>query len=273
MYMKKIIFASLLSLSALFVGCDEGANEGRFEPSTKTGWVQFETSQPTIIGSGCQDGVTIPVVLNVPVNDDGTIVYYSISDIAGGLSSQIIHTGSMLIPAGTREGQIVLDFADDIAVTGEFLVTLNATSKAGVSVGLSDNSKPVTHAVKISDRDTMLGLYDVVEDGQWEYQVEIVAGDAENELIIKGLYEVSPDTETRVFLDSSNGTVTFPPFIDNFLFTSSNPAQGDIYVAGEPTGANTFDSCTGSMDISFRLRFGANQANQTPVINAVLTRA
>ena len=271
--MKKIFLGSLLSLSFLFVGCDEGANEGRFEPSPKTGWVQFETQGTTSVAAG-DDLVTIPVILNVPVNTDGILVNYTITDVEGNLSSQVTSEGTVLIPAGTREGEIAVNLSPSIATCGNMVVTLQATNNAGVSVGLSDNSKPVTHNINvIGNRDMMLGTYNVVEDGQWEYQVEVLAGDAPNEIIVKGLYEVSPDTETRLLLNFSNATVQYPPLLQNLLFTSSNPAQGNVYVAGEAVaGSNVFDSCTGVIDISFRLRFGANQANQTAVINAVMTR-
>lgn len=271
--MKKIFLASLLSVSFLFVGCDEGANDGRFEPSPETGWVQFENQGTTSVAAG-DELVTIPVVLQVPVNKDGILVNYSISDVEGNLSSQVTSEGTVLIPAGSREGEIVVNLSPSIAACGNLLVTLEATNNAGVSVGLSDNSKPVTHNINIiGNRDMMLGTYDVLEDGTYNYQVEIVAGDAPNEIIVKGLYEISPDTETRLFLNSATGKVEYPPLLENLLFTSTNPAQGNVYVAGEAvSGSNVFDSCNNTLDISFRLRFGPTQNNQTAVINAVMTR-
>lgn len=264
--MKKIIFASLLSLSFLFLGCDEGANDGRFEPNSRSGWVQFN-SESTLLSGDCQDGLSIPVSLKVPINDEGVLVSYSISDVTGSLASQVNSSGSVLIPAGSREGVIVLDFSDDIGLLGDFLITLEATNRAGVEIGLSDNSKPVTHLVSINSRDFLLGTYEVVEDDQWEYEVELIAGEAANEITIVGLYGVDSASETTVFVNHETGTLTFAPMLDNFLFVDSN--VGALYVNG--LTPNTFD-CNGGINLNFELRYGPTQMGTTGSINAVLTR-
>lgn len=271
--MKKIFLGSLLSLSFLFVGCDEGANDGRFEPSPKTGWVEFEEQGHTAVPMG-QETVTIPVHLEVPINQDGILVTYTVTHEGGvNLMSEVSYAGEVLIPGGSRFGYIVMDVNPDITECGDLLITLEATNNAEVSVGLSDGSQSVTHLVKIvKNRDMILGVYDVIEDGTWEYQVEVEAGDAANEIVIKGLYDIAPTTETRMFLDYQNGRLVYPPFIENLLFTSSVPEQGNVYVTPVTNQPSTFDSCEGMLNLSFRLVFGPTQESQTAVINAVMTR-
>ncbi|HEY0046551.1 MAG TPA: hypothetical protein VGB44_07570 [Flavobacterium sp.] len=270
--MKKLIFASLISFSALFFGsCDEGPNEDRFESETTHGWVRFERAGDSIVTIGNAQ-VAIPIVLQAPVNTTGIDVTYTISDVEGNIVNSVVSSGVVTIPQNSREGFINLGLPTNITSCAEFKITLNTTNRDYVSVGLADDSQPVSFNVRlVPSRDMLLGTYDVIEDGQFEYQSVVTAGDAPNELILSNIYDSSPTSQTRVFLNYYDDfSVTFPDFLQNLLFTSTNPALLSVFVDAD--GDSSFDPCAGTINLNFVLRYGPDQETATDPINVVMTK-
>ena len=68
----------------------------------------------------------------------------------------------------------------------------------------------------------------------------------------------------------------------NYLFTSNNPAQGDVYISNDFDGiqgishiGSSFDSCNLTLNLNFFLLFGPGQDIANPdggAINAVFTK-
>jgi hypothetical protein len=289
--MKKIIYSLLLSCTAiLFVGCDyQDPNEDKFASDSQTGWVEFENPTTTVV-SGVGTSFNIPVILNAPVNKDGLTVNYTVTDVNGSTSGIVSYSGQATIPAGQLRGNISLSIPE-AAVTSciEFDVTLTSTNKSVVQVGFEDGTNAehfTTNRVLLGKgRDSFIGTYNVVE-GDATYQTTVTAGDEPNELIIKNLFDIDPNSETHIFLDtaSSTGNVTFPFFTDNYLFTSTNPTQGDVFISNEfvrlletedPINSS-FNPCTNVINLNYFLVFGPDQQSFSPSdgtsINSVMTK-
>lgn len=166
--MKKIIYITFASLSLVLASCHEtDENYGRFDNAdSSSGWVQFSDGSPVEFIYGSSSEVPLAVELHAPVNQDGLDVTYTITDVVGNSTSIIPQrTGSVTITADDQIGEIdgasgtqvrymlkdlVIPVNDSgLSSSVEFDVTLTATSKSQVEVGLSDNSKPTVVRVKI----------------------------------------------------------------------------------------------------------------------------
>lgn len=156
--MKNLVYILFISLSVLFVSCDQNdKNEGRFDDAkSESGWVQFANSNNIQFIYGSASQVSIPVELHTATNKGGTEISYSITDVSGSSAGIIPNrTGTFIIDKDnenevTLDGFLVIDINDaGLSESVEFDVTLTGTNKPGISIGLSDDSKPVTVRVKI----------------------------------------------------------------------------------------------------------------------------
>jgi hypothetical protein len=108
----------------------------------------------------------LPVVLRAPENTDGLEVTYTITDVVGS-SAGVIATGTVVeFPEAVAGGQnqlnqltqnIVIDIvATSLTSNVEFDVTLTATSRSNVKVGLDDY--PIKRRVKICSKSVSTNL-------------------------------------------------------------------------------------------------------------------
>jgi hypothetical protein len=159
--MKKIIYLASIVLSVILVSCSmNDENDGRFDDADPTsGWVQFKSgSDVYVLYHPLTKTITLPVELKAPKNLGGITISYAVSDVVGN-SSAVIPTRSgdiEIFENSTGEvildGEIVVNInTTEAAIPSNivFDVTLTATSESNVSVGLSDNSKPVTVTVHL----------------------------------------------------------------------------------------------------------------------------
>jgi hypothetical protein len=167
--MKKIIYITFVSLSLVFASCHENdENYGRFDSAdTSSGWVQYKSDACVGLLYGLASEIQLPIELHVPVNKEGTEVFYSITDVSGNSTSIIPQrTGSVVITAEDQINEIdvasqtevrymlknlVIPINNDagLSETTEFDVTITSTNKSQIQVGLSDDSKPTVVRVVI----------------------------------------------------------------------------------------------------------------------------
>ena len=278
--MKKIIYGFILCLTAgTFVGCDDynNPNEGRFEPDTQSGWVQFDVATTTVL-SGATTEFSVPVALHAPVNTDGLTVTYTVTDMTGSTAGVVTYTGEATVPEGSLTGDIMFTLSETpLTSCVEYMITITGTSRSNVQVGLGEGERPTTHIVRIVNRENLLGTYDVVEGGD-TYEATVEAGEASNEIIVRGLFGTGDDTETHLFLNATGGTVSFPAYTENFLFTDAE--VGDVSVGNdyegllnEPNRVSTFNSCgTPTIELNYLLIFNADGALNAQHVNAVMTK-
>lgn len=279
--MKKLIFG-LLSFAALsVVSCDyNDPNEDKFGNDPQAGWVQFEEEGVTYYsvtpgsGTDAQFETSVPVVilnpLNRGVNLDGLTVSYTIEDVSGS-SSFIVSQGNFTLEKGVVSASIPFTIPASAQVScTEFLITLTSTNRTDVSVGFESNDI-LTHRVIVGsvNRDSFIGTYDVVQDEGGsisEYQSNVTAGAEPNELVLTNMYDGTPSSQTHVFINT-DGTLSFPDFIENFLFTAGGDT-GNVYLQGK----RGVTSCQGMIGLTFDLRFGPSQADSAGPISVVMTK-
>lgn len=271
--MKKIFYNFFIVIAAVsLIGCsgDNDPNDGKFHVDPQSGFVEFANGGNMITTSIIcgESSVSVPVALRAPSNIDGLTVDYTITDIEGTSAGVITHSGQVYFPKGELESEIMIDYPEALSSTLEFVITLASTSRDNVEIGAVESTNPEAITVRIATPvDFFVGTYDVVEDDQFTYESVITAGDADNEIIISNLYDSDPASQTRLLINN-DGTFSYPDYADNLLFTSTNPALGNVFVEGI---AGTFD-CNGGIDLNFVLRYGPNEDQTTDPVNAILTR-
>jgi hypothetical protein len=166
--MKNFKYILLFVAASLFFACSNDDEAARFANDSQSGWVQFKQPVATsvqsapipaveiISGSGVTQ-IKLPVVLRAPENTDGLEVTYTITDVVGS-SAGVIATGSVVefpkaVVGGVSQlNQLTQDIVIDIVSTSlatnvEFDVTLTATSRGNVLVGLGNY--PIKRRIKI----------------------------------------------------------------------------------------------------------------------------
>jgi hypothetical protein len=168
--MKNFKYILLFVATSLFVACSNDDEAARFANDSQSGWVQFKQPPATparvetlpipplelVFGSGVTQ-INLPVVLRASENSDGLEVTYTITDVVGS-SAGVIATGSVVtfpkaVAGGVNQlNQLTQDIVIDIVATTltsniEFDVTLTATSRSNVKVGI-DEEYPVKRRIK-----------------------------------------------------------------------------------------------------------------------------
>lgn len=153
--MKNLKYILLFVASSLFVACSNDDDAARFASDPQSGWVQFQNGNDIQTTFGSLTQITIPVLLKAPVNTDGLEVTYTITDIAGSTAGVIATGTSVLFPEAATDNQnelqrnLVIDIvATTLTENVEFDVTLTATSRSNVQVGLG-TVKPIKKRIKI----------------------------------------------------------------------------------------------------------------------------
>lgn len=149
--MKKILIFAVLLTSGIFTSCSEDDN-GRFANDPQSGWVQFRNASTVNVLFSEGGTISVPVKLSAPVNTDGLEVTYSITNIVGSTTG-VVSADNVVRFDGNVESNIVMNLlGSSLAETIEFDVTLTATSRSNVTVGLTEEGtalKPIVKRIKI----------------------------------------------------------------------------------------------------------------------------
>ncbi|OYU81619.1 MAG: hypothetical protein CFE23_03875 [Flavobacterium sp. BFFFF1] len=156
--MKKSIYILFFGAALALSSCNENdKNTGRFDDADpSSGWVQFvDGSAKEFVYEGASV-ISLPIVLNAPVNADGIDVNYTITDVSGSSVGIIPERSGVAqiykdqFGEATRNGNLMINIAEAaLTASTEFDVTLTSTSKSSVQIGLPDNSRPTVVRVKI----------------------------------------------------------------------------------------------------------------------------
>ncbi|MBF00991.1 hypothetical protein [Flavobacterium coralii] len=287
--MKKILYSFLALITLSIVGCDKdeiNPNDGRFGGDSDTAILNFVEDETTgdvttaISGCGGDTFVTLPISLTLPPTDvysnpsnsSGLTVNYTIVDVEGSSAGLIEQQGSVVIPAGELSADIVINFPDNLTNTLEFLVTVTDVSRDNIYFGNAENTGEVARTVRIvTGNDIFLGPLAVEEqqvgDPQvYNYTSIATSGANTNEIVVSNIYGENSESQTT-FILNPDGTVSFKPILENFLF--SNSSVGNIYFNGI---SGTYSACDGTINIVGELRYGPGQASSIGPINFTFTK-
>lgn len=244
MIMKNNIKLFIIALSAiLFINCD--SDNGMPDVDTNSGWIEFAKSDYQFSAKACDGNAIIPVTLQTKTNDTELTVDYVITEVTGTLASVASNslTGSVVIPAGSKRlGEINLNFLNDLSAfttSVSFEVTLTATDRTNVTVGLSDDSKTLT---------TLVTLYPSIIPGTYS---TISNGEAESTIVDGPLPDADEDLDDVTTVEDLAYSVTITDNGDGTFAVSDN-TFGVYQELLAPWGVNfeipgdiTFDPLTG----------------------------
>ncbi|WP_179316253.1 hypothetical protein [Winogradskyella undariae] len=282
--MKNILKISFLFslLLVSFNSCDssEGENEGKFNASPETGWVQFQTSQLSIDLGGYDVSVPagIPVEVNVPIVTNDLTISYSFVSVSGANPNTVFsNTGNLLSPGGTSSTfgttypEIQLDMAEvaaaNIIETMVFDVVLNGTDNAGIAIGISgaEETRPTTIRVTIcpeievaiagllTNDNFFVGDYNLtVTSGGSLFGGDVFADQtvtltADAGAAFNRSFEVAyaPGGATNVITIGFNINSDGQIVVENDISTNIACAAGeDLTIGGDSANIFTLDACT-----------------------------
>ncbi len=149
--MKKLLMIIALVSIGFFVACSDNSEGGnKFGADPESGWVQFVDSNNAEFLYSPTAVYTIPVKLCAPVNVSGLDVTYTITDIVGSSAGVFDYNSIVRFNANSiANANVELKVISNLTQNIEFDVTLTATSRANVKVGLGVNEKPIVKRVKI----------------------------------------------------------------------------------------------------------------------------
>lgn len=149
--MKKLLMIIAFVSIGIFIACsDDSRGSDRFGGDPESGWVQFVDGNNANFLYSPTAVYKIPVKLNAPVNVSGLDVTYTITDVVGSSAGVIDYNNLVRFDTNSiSNGNVELTVISNLTQNIEFDITLTATSRANVKVGLGVNEKPIVKRIKI----------------------------------------------------------------------------------------------------------------------------
>lgn len=254
--MKKFLlkFSMVAILIATLSSCDE--DKVIFNGSGVGSLASFATDKGAL--PAVDDSTTSTIIVNVAnaTSTDRTIVV-SVDPSTTALPSEYeILSNTLIIPANEYQGKIQVKTNYDVlqdGVTRELVLKLESVEDATISSSL--------YTLKIFKycafvREDFLGEWIGREDGEEPYAATFTAGEAPNEILISNVWDLDPNSTTRVFFndsDPANFVLDFPPYLQNVLSQSI----GTYGVGWVDKGSGTFSACEQTVDMKYTIRVGA----------------
>ena len=252
--MKKIAYIILPLFLLVFSSCEDtepevydGDSLSYFEETSKTFTVQAGSTYSGVVLVSEATSYDRTLTLDLDDASDAPAISYTIGT-------------NLVIPANSYSG--TFEVAGNVleVVSGTKLI-LNLTSVEDSNVATFDNKLTLTlEQFCPFVRDNFLGPMKADEEGYTVYDVNVTAGALANELKISNVWDINPNSETTIFLVEEGYVVEFPPYQDNYLYTSAT--YGPAYVA---EGEGTWSSCATTIDISFQVIVSAGTFGVTNI--------
>ena len=252
--MKKIAYLIIPLFVFVFTSCED--NQPEIYNGDSISYFSETTTTFTI-----QDGSVFSgeVLVSSATSYDRTFTV-EVDELTDAPDSSYTIDSNLVIPANSFTGSV--EIAGNVleVVTGSKLV-LNLTSVEDSNVATFDNKLTITMEQFCPFvRDNFLGLMKADEEGYAVYDVNVTAGDLDNELVITNVWDTDPNSTTSIYLVEDGYVVEFPNYLDNYLY--NNATYGAAYV---DNGYGTWSSCETVIDIYFQVRVAAGFFSETHI--------
>ncbi|WP_298154408.1 hypothetical protein [Flavobacterium sp.] len=264
----KTIF-KLLIASVFFASCGEADTA-----------VYDGTSDSQTLLSFSNAVYTLPVLVNATGELEVTLNSSTVSNVDRVFNISVISEESsadpatysvpstVTIPANSNKGVLVVH-GMDVGLEDPKVLTISFATNADGQV--FDANKAIINVTQVCpvDRDSLLGTYAAVETpGPYNYTVIAEAGDAPNELVLRNIWDVDPNSRTSVFVseDPNNTVITFPPYLDNFLYVNATYGNAYVDVRDAALDPSSVDACTNVITLNFRVTVAAGSFDASKVV-------
>lgn len=216
----------------------------------------------------------IPVMLiggrNQPLNKpvDVTVAVDPSSTAVEGVEFNLI-TQTVTIPAGEMMANVEIEvLSENLDPFDAKILVLEITS-SDLTISESTSTAVVLQGACELNLAGFLGTYDALEDGAFEYKVEITEGPQPNTLLLTNLYDTAGETIIKLSEDPTAPSVTY---LSKELGAAlmMHPTYGAVWATMVSPGAATYGSCDNSLKLVFKRCVGAGCFAGT--INVVLTK-
>lgn len=147
--MNYIKITSLLIIAVLFASCEQDFEDDRFRPRDRTtGWVQFNGTNDTKFTDVGE--YTLPLDVNVPINDNGFNINYTVEVIEGNAPDIETGTFDATVPVDSRNPNITFNINPENESQYVIQVTLNSVNDDDISVGIEGSERPTVFNLKIT---------------------------------------------------------------------------------------------------------------------------
>jgi len=259
-------FSLMLLLVTTLSSCDEDVViwdnvNGASITSLRTGILELpvyeegESFVDVIVDVTTVSDVDRAITINVEANTTATSAMYTIDQT------------TLVIPAGSYNGVIRVNagaFTDiPFGQTLKLFLSLTSVSDAELVVA---KSKVTVNIYRFCPfvRDEFLGQWVADEVGYQAYPSTFTAGVADNEIIMSGIWDVDPNSQTKVFFIDTNPAsfvLGFPPYLENLLVPSYS-TYGAAYI---DRGVGSFSACEQTITMTFQVRVTAGYFSATTI--------
>lgn len=165
-------------------------------------------------------------------------------------------SNSVTISAGQMSTNVQIEVLSENLDPDDPKTLVLAIETASETISESFKTSVDLQAACPFDITTFYGSYDAVEDGQYEYVVEIMEGPVANTLLITNLYETGGETVIELSQDPTDPTIIFRSReFDAVLYV--NATYGDLWATTLTPESSSYKSCDNSMFLDFKRCVGA----------------
>ncbi|AWA28726.1 hypothetical protein HYN48_00715 [Flavobacterium magnum] len=265
----KTIF-KLLIASVFFVSCgeaDTAVYDGTSDNQTLLSFSKAVYTLPVVVDS---EG-DLDVVLYSSTKSDVDRVFNVtvVAEESNADPATYTIPSTVTIPANTNQGILKVHGIDNGL---EETTVLTVTFATNAENQVFDSNKAIINVTQICPiiRDEFVGTYDAIETpGPYSYTVVGEPGDQPNELVLRNIWDVDPNSTTSIFFngdDPYDSIITYPFYLDNFLYV--NGQYGNAYVDDSDSALedSTVDACVDVITLNFRVRVSAGSFGASKVV-------
>jgi hypothetical protein len=263
--MKNILYKVKYAILAMgiiaFGSCDSLLDQDETDFGKTPVLVQFEKASVTANFIKTDENPVysyeIPLVIiggkNQPIDEDVTVSVSAdpSSTATEGFEYNFSGEKNVTISAGQMSATIEIEVLSenlDPFDPKDLVLKIDSSSK---TISESSITSLTLQAACQLDMDSFLGTYDAVEDGQYNYIVEVLAGPEPNTLLLTNLYESEGETIIELSEDPSNPTIIYrSEELGAVLYVHAT--YGDLWATTISPESSSYNSCSNFMALEFK---------------------
>ncbi|MBS2100376.1 DUF4843 domain-containing protein [Carboxylicivirga linearis] len=242
--MKKINVILVLTLAVLGLSCQQNEIEQYNGPSQ----IHFLEQSGSMIVNESNPLYTIEVGVSKAVDTDRTfeVVIDSEKSTAEEGVNFVVVNNQLVIPAGEVLGSIdVQGVYEGSEPNGVKLVLQLYSANSNELAGYNNSFELNLFKFCDFDRDAFIGTYRVYEHsyfGEFEYEVEITAGDDPYSVFVDGFWEV-PGSKVQISFNRKETTCSIP---SQYFFEDLNLGYENVWIRSLSNG--NYNTCLGTIE-------------------------
>ena len=268
MKILKLKVIIVYTMIGLFISCDmNDPNDGDYNVNPRSGWIQFQEDSLQGQVNSTDSIFQIPFDINIPVNDNGFVVSYSVEAIEGTAPDSQIGSFTTTVEKVKQKGFI--DILLDENVTGNYTlqVQLMGVDNEDIKVGILGTDRPIAFELLVCSNNLPLNWTGSSFIGNSEigsFDLTLTPTDEPNEYLIDNAWGNFVAAATGD--PSLEGQFPYPATLvqndDNSINIIGSDTSGPF-----PGGSGSFDPCSNELQYSLQQDLFQGDFNADVVLN------